>query len=187
VIICQRERLGCIGEPCTDEGLLDPCAGEGLFDGQVVIRGHFFNPPSDEMRGQVVIARQLPEMSLLVLLVLLTLLMGIIDFSRVFNGEIHLSQAAREGARIVAMGTLAGVSSIQVIARAVGALNSPVFQVKAPNVSVDVVNSAGAVIMSGAVWVDSTNLARVTITIAYNKIMWSPSTLTKPAVMRCAG
>ena len=133
------------------------------------------------------IARQLPEMSLLVLLVLLTLLMGIIDFSRVFNGEIHLSQAAREGARIVAMGTLAGVSSIQVIARAVGALNSPAFQVNAPNVSVDVVNSAGAVIMSRAVWVNSTNLARVTITIAYNKIMWSPSTLTKPAVMRCAG
>ena len=133
------------------------------------------------------IARQLPEMSLLVLLVLLTLLMGIIDFSRVFNGEIHLSQAAREGARIVAMGTLAGVSSIQVIARAVGALNSPAFQVNAPNVSVDVVNSAGAVIMSRAVWVNSTNLARVTITIAYNKIMWSSSTLTQPAVMRCAG
>jgi Flp pilus assembly protein TadG len=113
--------------------------------------------------------------------------MGIIDFSRVFNGEIHLSQAAREGARIVAMGTLAGVSSIQVIARAVGALNSPAFQVNAPNVSVDVVNSAGAVIMSRAVWVNSTNLARVTITIAYNKIMWSSSTLTQPAVMRCAG
>ena len=29
VIICQRERLGCIGELCTDAGLLDPCAVKG--------------------------------------------------------------------------------------------------------------------------------------------------------------
>ena len=135
------------------------------------------------MRGQVVIARQLPEMSLLVLLVLLTLLMGIIDFSRVFNGEIHLSQAAREGARIVAMGTLAGFSSSEAIARVCAALNDPAFYGNAPSVGVDVVNSVGATITSSTVCTDSANLARDTMTISYNRIMWGPSTLTQTAVM----
>ena len=145
---------------------------------------------------------QLPEMSLLVLLVHFTILMRIIisdenhrlqilmriiDFSRVYNDEIQLSQATGEGARIAAMGTLAGFSSSEAIARVCAALNNPAFQGNAPSVSVDVVNSVEPAITSGEVCADSANLARVTITIAYNKIMWSPSTLTKPAVMRCAG
>lgn len=156
------------------------------------------------MRGPVVIARQLPEASVcrrkghlergaaavemaLVLPVLLAILIGIIDFSRIYNGEIQLSQAAREGARIAAMGTTADFSSSDAITRADAALSNPTFENNAPSVSVDVVNSAGSVITSGAVCIDSTNLARVTITIPYNKIMWGPGTLTQTAVMQCAG
>lgn len=174
-----------------------------LFEGRGAVRSHCHEPFS-EMRGQAVIAQQLPQMSLrrhmrhldrgaaavemvLVLPVLLAILIGIIDFSRIYNGEIQLSQAAREGARIAAMGTLADFSSSDAITRAGAALSNPAFQGNAPSVSVDVVNSAGSVIKSGAVCTDSTNLARVTITIPYNKIMWGPGTLTQTAVMRCAG
>ena len=126
---------------------------------------------------------QLPEMSLLVLLVLFTILIRIIDFSRVYNDEIQLSQATGEGARIAAMGTLAGFSSSEAIARVCAALNDPAFHGNAPSVGVDVVNSVGATITSSAVCTDSANLARVTMTISYNRIMWGPSTLTQTAVM----
>ena len=126
---------------------------------------------------------QLPEMSLLVLLVLFTILIRIIDFSRVYNDEIQLSQATGEGARIAAMGTLAGFSSSEAIARVCAALNDPAFYGNAPSVGVDVVNSVGATITSSTVCTDSANLARDTMTISYNRIMWGPSTLTQTAVM----
>ena len=139
------------------------------------------------MRGQVVIVWQLPEMSLLVLLVLFTILIRIIDFSRVYNDEIQLSQAAREGARIAAMGDLAGFSVSDATTRAGAALSNPAFEGNAPSFSVDVVKSDGSPFALNAVCTDSTNLARVTITIPYTKIMWGPDTLTQTAVMRCAG
>lgn len=44
----------------------------------------------------------------LVLPLLCTMLFGVIDFGRLFNAEIQLSQAAREGARIAALGPTAG-------------------------------------------------------------------------------
>jgi Flp pilus assembly protein TadG len=40
----------------------------------------------------------------LVLPLLFTMLFGVIDFGRLFNAEIQLSQAAREGARVAALG-----------------------------------------------------------------------------------
>ena len=85
------------------------------------------------------------------------------------------------------MRTFADFSPIQAIARVGAALNNLASQGNSPSVSLDVVNSAGAAITSGAVCSDSTNLALVTITIPYNRIMWSSSTLTQGAVMRCAG
>lgn len=70
----------------------------------------------------MVIAQQLPQTSrrrhkghldrgaaavemALVLPVLLFLLMGMIDFGRMFNAQIQLSQAAREGVRLAALNT----------------------------------------------------------------------------------
>jgi len=44
----------------------------------------------------------------LVLPLLCTMLFGVIDFGRLFNAEIQLSQAAREGARIAALSPGAG-------------------------------------------------------------------------------
>jgi|ERR1035437_760796 Flp pilus assembly protein TadG len=176
---------------------------KGLFEGRGTVQSHFREPFS-EMRGQAVIAQQLPQMSLrrhmrhldrgvaavemvFVLPVLLAILIGIIDFSRIYNGEIQLSQAAREGARIAAMGDLAGFRVSDATTRAGAALSNPAFEGNAPSFSVDVVKSDGSPFALNAVCTDSTNLARVTITIPYTKIMWGPDTLTQTAVMRCAG
>jgi Flp pilus assembly protein TadG len=86
--------------------------------------------PSVERRGQMVIAQQLPQTSrrrhkghldrgaaavemALVLPVLLFLLMGIIDFGRMFNAQIQLSQAAREGVRLASLNTGATLAAMQ--------------------------------------------------------------------------
>jgi uncharacterized membrane protein len=113
--------------------------------------------------------------------------MRIIDFSQVYNDEIQLGQAARLSARIATVGTLSGISSSEAIARFCVALNNPAFHGNAPGVGTDVVNSVGPAVTSSAVCTDSANLARVTITIPYNRIMWSLSTLAQGAVMRCVG
>jgi len=59
----------------------------------------------------------------LVLPLLFTMLFGVIDFGRLFNAEIQLSQAAREGARIAALGPTAG----DPVARALAAAPLPGF------------------------------------------------------------
>jgi Flp pilus assembly protein TadG len=78
----------------------------------------------------MVIAQQLPQTSrrrheghldrgaaavemALVLPVLLFLLMGIIDFGRMFNAQIQLSQAAREGVRLASLNTGADLAAQQ--------------------------------------------------------------------------
>jgi Flp pilus assembly protein TadG len=124
----------------------------------------------------------------LVLPLLLVMVIGIIDLSRIFNGEIQLSQAAREGVRIAALGTLGGFTSGDAITRAGAALNNPAFEGNSAVVTVNVVDSSGSVVSSGAgaVCRDATNFGQVTVTISYQRIMFGPSTLTQKAVMRCA-
>jgi len=123
----------------------------------------------------------------LVLPVLLSLIIGIIDFSRIYNGQIQLSQAAREGARIAALGTQGGFVVADVTTRANAALNNPAFQGNTATVSLAVVNSAGATVTADVVCPDNLNYGQVTVSIAYQKIWWGPSTLTQKAVMKCAG
>src|SRR5665811_2246730 len=64
----------------------------------------------------------------LVMPLLILMVMGIIDFGRIFNGEIQLSQAAREGARITALGAPGGFDTTAVTTRAKAALTNPAFQ-----------------------------------------------------------
>lgn len=123
----------------------------------------------------------------LVMPLLIAMIIGIIDFSRIFNAEIQLSQAAREGARIAALGTLGGFTTSDVGIRTNAALTNPAFQGNTSTATVNVVNSAGAVVVGNAVCSDSTNFGQVTVSISYLKIWWGPSTLTQKAVMKCAG
>jgi Flp pilus assembly protein TadG len=56
----------------------------------------------------------------LLLPVLLLLLFGVIDFGRALNAQITLTQAAREGARLAALGQLIGPVQTRVTAAATG-------------------------------------------------------------------
>jgi Flp pilus assembly protein TadG len=118
---------------------------------------------------------------------LLAMIVGIIDFSRIFNAEIQLSQAAREGARIASLqlGTL-DVSAVQ--ARAVLAAPSPAFGGPLPPGNVTVLTSAGqgqpGCLTSPAL----TDVATVQVTYLFQGIFWMKNvTLSQTAVMRCGG
>jgi Flp pilus assembly protein TadG len=167
------------------------------------------------MRGQGVTARETPatarrrhkchfdrgaaavEMALVMPLLIL-MVMGIIDFGRIFNGEIQLSQAAREGARVTALGAPGGFDTTAVTTRAKAALTNPAFQGN-PSLTcataatgcivVEVVAAAGGSVRSGVCRAnDSTaNYGQVTITIPYNKILFGPTSLSQKAVMKCSG
>jgi len=146
----------------------------------------------------------------LVMPLLILMIMGIIDFGRIFNGEIQLSQAAREGARIAALGGSGGYIPSNVVTRAEAALNNPAFQgvssidcnSPATNVciAVDVVTAAGVVVtastsppvLEGTGRVcqsadSAANYGRVIITIPYYKILFGPTSLSQKAVMKCSG
>ena len=130
----------------------------------------------------------------LVMPLLILMVMGIIDFGRIFNGEIQLSQAAREGARVAAL----GFSATNVATRTSAALNNPAFQGGTPAISVAVVDANGAAATRSAgvtvnVCVTSDpldvkdNYAQVTVTISYRPILFGPATLSQKAVMKCSG
>jgi len=157
----------------------------------------------------MVIAQQLPQTSrrrhgghldrgaaavemAFVMPLLIAMIVGIIDFSRIFNGEIQLSQAAREGARIAALGTPGGFTWDEAVTRTISALTDPAFQGNATTtVTVRVVDVYGNVVPAGsaiqAVCADATNYGQVTVSIPYEKIWWGPATLSQKAVMKCAG
>ena len=130
----------------------------------------------------------------LVMPLLILMVMGIIDFGRIFNGEIQLSQAAREGARVAAL----GFTEANVIARTTAALNNPALQGGTAGVSVAVVDANGnAATRSAGVTVNvcvtsdpldvANNYAQVTVSISYKKILFGPGNLSQKAVMKCSG
>jgi len=111
---------------------------------------------------------------------LVLMIVGIIDFSRVFNAELQLSQAAREGVRLASLqlGTL-NLSAIQ--NRAVLAAQHPAFGAALPAGNVTVLSSCTATPLP-------TDLAKVRVTYVYQGIFYMKnSTLTQEAVMRCGG
>jgi Flp pilus assembly protein TadG len=124
----------------------------------------------------------------LVMPLLIAMIIGIIDFSRIFNGQIQLSQAAREGARIAALGTPGGFTIADVTTRTTAALPNPALEgAVTVSTSVSVVDINGALVAAGVVCVDSNNYSQVTVSIPYQKIWWGPTTLTQRASMKCAG
>ena len=149
--------------------------------------GHFGHEGQFE-RGAAAV-----EMALVMPLLIL-MVMGIIDFGRIFNGEIQLSQAAREGARVAAL----GFTEANVIARTTAALNNPAFQGGGVNIVVRVVDGSGGVITgrtapyvnvckpADTTDVDS-NYGQVTVKILYKKILFGPTELSQKAVMKCSG
>lgn len=117
----------------------------------------------------------------LVLPILILFVFGIIDFSRVFNAEIQISQAAREGARIAALadGSSTGYTKTDVITRVEAAAPAPAFVPDKP-VVVDTPTAF-------AICPNSANLARVTVTYVYSGILFSFQELSQTAVMICGG
>ena len=90
------------------------------------------------MRGRVVIAQRLPTASrrrhnnrlggngrldrgaaavemAIVLPLLIMMILGIIDFSRVFNAQLQLSQAAREGVRLASLLPMSNTTAITTV------------------------------------------------------------------------
>ena len=145
-------------------------------------------PQTSRLRGKGHLDRGAVAVEMaLVSPLLVAMIVGIIDFSRIFNAQIQLSQAAREGARVAALGTPGGFVLADVGVRSRAALNNPAFQGNTAIVASDVVDSAGTVLAAGAVCVSAVNFSQVTVAIAYTKIWWGPSNLTQTARMQCAG
>jgi len=142
----------------------------------------------------------------LVMPLLILMIMGIIDFGRIFNGEIQLSQAAREGARIAALGTPGGFTYGDAFTRARAALSNPAFQGDLPFTG----SPTTCDLTKGCIWVDvvpagvsatpyggvprvcatsdaADKYGQVTITIPYHPILFGPGSLSQRAVMKCAG
>jgi Flp pilus assembly protein TadG len=117
----------------------------------------------------------------LVLPILLVLVFGIIDFGRAYNAKISLTQAAREGARVRALGGDAAATTTRV-QLATGF--SPASSVSGAPGTACPANPA------------TTDVATVTATYAFSYVTpvgalagfaTGPVTLTGKAVMRCLG
>jgi Flp pilus assembly protein TadG len=117
---------------------------------------------------------------------LVVLVFGIIDFSRIFNAELQLSQAAREGARLASIvnGSSGVYTSTQIKNRIESAAPNPAW--------------GGTAATLGATWLCPTGttvspstlpVASVTVTTDFTGILFftSGKTLTQTAVMRCGG
>ena len=111
----------------------------------------------------------------IVMPLLIAMIIGIIDFSRIFNAELQLSQAAREGVRMAALGFPSDAPG-----RATAAAPNPAWGAALPMASVTV-----SACPSPAA-TDAT--AAVIVNYKFNGIMWmNGNTLSQKAVMRCGG
>lgn len=115
----------------------------------------------------------------LVMPLLVVLVFGMIDFSRVLNAELQLSQAAREGARLAAIGTPMYTAD-QAQSRAVQAAPDPAFGGDAA-----VTASVGRMCAPTS---SATDTSSVTVDFTYRPVFW-PGTfdLSQTAIMRCGG
>jgi Flp pilus assembly protein TadG len=137
-------------------------------------------PQTSRLRGKGKLDRGAVAVEMaLVSPLLVAMIVGIIDFSRVFNAEIQLSQAAREGVRLASL-QLGTLDTPAVRARAILAAPNPAFGAALP---------AGNVTVTGcAASPAATAVARVTVTYLFHGIFYMKnSTLTQTAVMRCGG
>ncbi len=112
----------------------------------------------------------------IVLPLLTALVFGIIDFARIFNAEIQLSQAAREGVRLAAIGDPTYTSD-QAVDRARDAAPNPGFT--STDIAVPTVQMCSPA--SG-----DNDTATVVVTYHFDGILWDHD-LEQKAVMRCGG
>jgi Flp pilus assembly protein TadG len=117
----------------------------------------------------------------IVLPVLVLLAFGIIDFGRMLNAQIQLSQAAREGVRLAALAGGSGYSTADVAARVAQAAPNPGFGGSGATVSPAPVmcsTSAGA-----------SDAATVNVAYQFRGIFFLAGgvSLQQKAVMRCGG
>jgi Flp pilus assembly protein TadG len=112
----------------------------------------------------------------LVLPLLISMLFGVIDFGRVFNAEIQLSQAAREGARIAALGATAG----DPVARAIAAAPAPGFGGGGAV-------TGTAVVCPAAPAAGADGVVTVRFAFTFFLPLLPDRTLTQTARMRCGG
>jgi Flp pilus assembly protein TadG len=120
------------------------------------------------------------EMAILMPL-LVSLVFGIVDFARMFNAEIQLSQASREGVRLAALLKADGTAAYgfdQISTRVSQAAPAPGFS----NLTPAVVASVQACPNTQA----SPPVAMVRVTYAFDGIFWDRN-LSEQAVMRCVG
>jgi TadE-like protein len=125
----------------------------------------------------------------IVMPLLVVMIMGIIDFSRVFNAELQLSQAAREGARLASLlpqTTSTAIAPADVTAiqnRTLLAATNPAFGASLPRTGISVVSPYCIKNPS------ATDVATVRVDYAFKGIgPWFPiTTLRQTAVMRCSG
>lgn len=132
-------------------------------------------PPSLRDRGASAV-----EMAL-VLPLLVAIVFGIIDFGRMLNAEIQLSQASREGVRLAALAAGAGYSSADIASRVAQAAPNPGFGGSGATVSPSPVMCST---MSGP-----TDAATVNVAYTFRGILFLAGgvTLKQEAVMRCGG
>jgi Flp pilus assembly protein TadG len=115
----------------------------------------------------------------LVLPVLILLLLGIMEFGRAFNAQVTLTNAAREGVRVMAISENTGVARNTVVTAA---------QTLHPDVQL----SGIAITAPGATVADPCPAeASVTVTITYTLTTLTgiagPFTMTGKGVMLCGG
>ena len=144
-------------------------------------RGHFGHKGHFD-RGAAAV-----EMAL-VMPLLLAMIIGIIDFSRIFNAELQLSQAAREGARLASL-------LPQTTSSAINSTDETAIQTRARLAAPNPAFGA-ALPLSGVVVVapyctsspSATAVATVRVDYVFNGIYWmNGTTLSQTARMRCGG
>jgi len=131
----------------------------------------------------------------LVMPLLLFVIFALVDLSRAYDTKIQLSQAAREGVRLVAMQSTADVNVR--IAQAAPSLD---FVTPPSGISIQYLDSAGAVVAGGSCTTSGVVNARVTVTTGFVWItgissmsrFFGPATFPTPSqqsaigVMQCA-
>jgi len=125
----------------------------------------------------------------IVMPLLVAMIIGIVDFSRVFNAELQLSQAAREGARLASLlpqtttTLLAPADQTAIRDRALLAAPNPAFGAALPRTGITVVSPYCIKNPS------ATAVATVRVVYVFSGIgpWFRNRTLQQTAVMRCAG
>ena len=114
-----------------------------------------------------------------VLPLLVFLVCGILDLSRMLNAKIELSQAAREGVRLAALSESNPTYPSLIASRVAAAAPNPAFQ-----------SGAASVIGTPTICAEGIPLAYVTVGVHFTGILWRAGSgidLQETAVMRCGG